>query len=511
LAVLAPFVIIGIVALFEVLGLDRAAGGERALLVLIEVALALPIPMAWLARRLLANADALAAERDRLMELYGRARTDSLEDVLTGLGNHRAFQEELVRLLALADRHSGSLGLLLIDLDDLKAVNDERGHAGGDDVLRALGQIAGAVLRRSDRAYRVGGDEFAILLPNADLEAGMAIGRRILSTALEGGDGVHSAPSFSVSIGVAAYPRPSREPHLLYRQADSALYWAKRHGRTAVVAYEPARHALSETQPAADMSVAVGEMIAKRAFRPVYQPIFSLADGRVIGYEGLVRPTADAPIANASALFVAAETTDRVVELDFACLDVVAGGFEQLDPGVYLSVNLSPCTLESAEFHPADLTAIFRRHGIPLDQVVLELTERQPVKDLEQLRSNVAACRRAGMRLAADDVGAGNAGLRLLSEIQFDIVKIDLSLVQGGVDHDPSHGVIRALQELAFRWQASIVAEGVETAEQLKVVRALGLGAAQGFLLGRPSADLDVAPVLLDRLADTFDYFSRAS
>jgi len=131
---------------------------------------------------------------------------------------------------------------------------------------------------------------------------------------------------------------------------------------------------------------------------------------------------------------------------------------------------------------------------------VIELTEREEVQDLQQLRRNAAACRRAGMRLAADDVGAGNAGLRLLSEIHFDIVKIDLSLVQGGILHDPSHGVLRALQELAARWSATIIAEGVETGEQLAVVRELGITAGQGYLLGRPARERRAVALDLDSL-----------
>ena len=161
------------------------------------------------------------------------------------------------------------------------------------------------------------------------------------------------------------------------------------------------------------------------------------------------------------------------------------------DRDVYLSVNLSPRTLESNQFRVGDLKAIFQRNDIPLDRIVLELTEREQVEDLEQLRMNVEACRRAGMRLAADDVGAGNAGLRLLSEIHFDIVKIDLSLVQGGVVQDPSHAVLRALQELAAQWKASIVAEGVETAPQLSMIRSLGVTAGQGYLLGPAGLDDD--------------------
>ena len=290
------------------------------------------------------------------------------------------------------------------------------------------------------------------------------------------------------TIGVSAFPAPSTESSYLYRNADAALYWCKRHGRTAVVAFDPGRHgAASDDRSVAELSAAVGTILTTRALRPVYQPIFSMTTGRPIGYEGLVRPAGGAPFPDASSLFAAAETADRTVELDLACLEIVAAGVRLPDNDAYISVNLSPRTLESNLFHPGELKAIFHRNGIALERVVLELTEREQVEDLEQLRKNVEACRRAGMRLAADDVGAGNAGLRLLSEIHFDIVKIDLSLVQGGMMHDPSHGVLRALQELATRWKASIVAEGVETGAQLAVVRSLGISAGQGYLLGRPT------------------------
>ena len=188
------------------------------------------------------------------------------------------------------------------------------------------------------------------------------------------------------------------------------------------------------------------------------------------------------------------------MELDLLCLDIVAAGAAPLEPGTYLSVNISPRTLESDLFSPTDLKAIFRRHAIPFDQVVLELTERQEVEDIEQLRQNVALCRKVGMRLAADDVGAGNAGLRLLTEVHFDIVKVDLSLVQGGILHDPSHAVLRALQELATQWEATIVAEGVETAEQLAVIRELGISAGQGYLLGRPAGTRQGESIDLARL-----------
>jgi len=471
-------------------------GRDTAMVVLVVAAIGCPLVVGLLARRLLDAIDALENERDRLLELYGRARSDALLDVLTGLGNHRAFQEELARELEQARRHDTALALLLIDVDDLKKVNDQRGHAFGDVLLASVGRVASGALRRSDRAFRVGGDEFAVLLPHSDIQSALAIARRILARGLSGEAG-QSVDPFSLSIGVSAYPAPAAEAQLLYRQADAALYWCKRHGRTAAVAYDPGRHGkAADNRSIGELSAAVSQVLSTGALRPVYQPIYSMETGLPIGFEGLVRPDLGAAFIDASSLFAAAEAADRTVELDLACIEAVAKGAGALEPDTYLSVNVSPRTLESELFQPAEIVAIFRRRRIDPRQVVLELTEREAVEDLDQLRKNVAACQAAGFRLAADDVGAGNAGLRLLSEIHFDIVKIDLSLVQGGVLHDPSHAILRALQDLAARWRAAIIAEGVETPQQLIVIRELGIAAAQGYLLGRPGAD---------RVADAID------
>ncbi|HEY8633017.1 MAG TPA: EAL domain-containing protein [Candidatus Limnocylindrales bacterium] len=472
-----------------------------AVLILAAGGLTMPAFMAIVARGILRDAAALDIERAEMHELYGQARRAALLDGLTGLGNHRAFQDELARQLEEARRQGTPLALVLFDVDGLKAVNDSHGHASGDRLLVAVGQVAAAIMRRNDRAFRVGGDEFAVLLPNSDLEVGLAVGRRILTAALGGGDPGAPIEPFSLSIGVSAYPEPSTETHELLRQADSALYWCKRHGRTAVVAFDARHHKdAAAPRPLAELSADVAKVLASRALRPVYQPIFSLETGRPMGFEGLVRPGDGSPFADASSLFAAAEAANQTVELDLLCLEIVASGVGQLPDDAYLSVNLSPRTLESSLFRSGDLKGIFRRHGIPLDRIVLELTERETVEDLDQLRRNVEKCRAAGMRLAADDVGAGNAGLRLLSEIHFDVVKIDLSLVQGGIVRDPSHAVLRALQGLAAQWHASVVAEGVETSEQLAVVRDLGISAGQGYLLGRPGPDPIVDPVDIDVL-----------
>jgi diguanylate cyclase (GGDEF)-like protein len=497
----AVFIVLMGVATVEGFWPGAGPGSGHATLFLVGCMLLAPVAMAFLSRPLLRDIGLLGRENARLRELYGLARKDSLLDGLTGLGNHRGFQEELARQLGHAERTGSALALLLVDVDDLKRVNDERGHAGGDELLVSVGQIVTSSLRRNDRAFRVGGDEFAIILPGADVDSGLTIARRLLAGALNGGDPTHPVEPFSLSIGVSGFPAPSAQGSLLYRHADAALYWCKRHGRTNAAAYDPGRHGISpDDRSIEDLTEVISTILRHEMLRPVYQPIFSMATGEPVGYEGLIRPTDGAPIADASALFAAAERTDRTVELDFACLKVVAEGAGELEPGVYLSVNLSPRTLESELFHPSELTSIFERRGIAPEQLVVELTEREEVHDLEGLRRNAAACRRAGIRLAADDVGAGNAGLRLLSEIHFDIVKIDLSLVQGGILHDPSYAVLRALQELTATWHATIVAEGVETAEQLAAIRSLGMNAGQGYLLGRPNRNRRVAAVDIEAL-----------
>jgi diguanylate cyclase (GGDEF)-like protein len=467
---------------------------------LIVLAIILPPIMVLLARSMLGAARHLEVGRAELRELYERARLDSLIDPLTGLGNHRAFQEELARQVEDARRREASLSLILIDLDDLKRVNDELGHAGGDALIAEMGHLLAAGSRRGDRAFRIGGDEFVVLMPRTDLEAASLTARRMLASALEGpaiGDGRR----FSFSAGVSAFPAPSTNGPRLFRHADAALYWSKRHGRTSVQVFDADRHGQAgDERNAAELTAAVAAVAARRSLTAVYQPIFSLATGEVIGHEALVRPAPGSGFHDAESLFTAAEATGRTAELDSACLEVVAAAAGNVPPGRYLAVNLSPRTLETAEFSSARLAAIFKARGIAPSSLVLELTEREVVEDIERLRRNLASCRDLGIRIAADDVGAGNAGLRLLSEITFDLVKIDLSLVQSGVLRQSSMAVLRGLRELAVRSSATVVAEGIETAHQLEVVRDLGLTAGQGYLLGRPARAMITEPVNIDDL-----------
>jgi len=449
----------------------------------------------------MAQADRLGAALADLRDGFDRVRLDAIRDPLTGLGNHRAFQEELDRAAAMERRHHQSTTLLLLDVDDLKRVNDAEGHAAGDEVLRAVSRVIATNSRRTDRAFRIGGDEFAILSTPCSVGDGLTLGRRILATALDR-ERNPGQRAISLTIGISALPSPSADRHLLFRHADAALYWGKRHGRTDVQIYDPKLHGVADDErPTEELASAVDDIVEKRLLTPVYQPVYALSDGTCVGFEGLVRPRDGAGFRSAGALFIAAEAVSRTVELDLAAIRELARGAADLAPEHYLAVNLSPRTLEAAAFNPHEVLGALAQAGIEPDRLVIELTEREAIEDFELLGRNLAVFRRKGVRIAADDVGAGNAGLQLLSRIEFDVIKIDLSLVQSGAVLAPSRAVLRALIEMADRRGAATVAEGIETPIQLETVRDLGIGVGQGFLLGLPSlrpvsAPLDLQAVL---------------
>lgn len=497
---------IGLVAVGEVVSGVSPESQLVALLPLAAAAVVLPLVLARLARFMLEPAEQLAQVGDQLQGLYNMARIDALRDPLTTLGNHRGFQEELARQIEGARRHGYSLALALIDLDDLKRVNDEHGHAGGDGLLASMGRLIATSVRVADRGFRVGGDEFAILMPHTDAEAAHVIVRRLLANALGGETVRPGMPAFSFSAGISTFPQLSTDSGRLRRQADAALYWSKRHGRTDVQVFDPERHGASDdTRSTPELAAAVAHVAQEHLLAAVFQPIYDLKTGRPVGFEGLVRPAESAGFHGAESLFVAAETTDRTVELDMACVDVVLASAPRDLTTEYLSLNVSPRTLETEQFRVSDLLTRLAPHGIDPRRVVLELTEREGIEDLERLRINLDACRAAGMRIAADDVGAGHAGLRLLSEVQFDIIKVDLSLVQGGVLRESTHAVLQALRDLTDRGKMVLVAEGVETREQLEVVRSLGFSAGQGYLLSPPYPLVNTEPIDLELLsADPF-------
>jgi diguanylate cyclase (GGDEF)-like protein len=455
----------------------------------------------WMARQILRPAAELEAQHTRLHDLYQTARDAALRDSLTGLGNHRAFQEEVSRLVDQARRYGTPFSLILLDIDEFKRVNDTRGHATGDELLAEVGSLIRATVRQADAGYRIGGDEFAILLPRTDCDGAEFTARRLLSRGLEERRGGRYRAPISFSAGVTACPQFGMTRLELTAQADAALYRGKRAGRTVVSSFDPEidREHVDDGMRS-ELSTAVAAVIDAGKLSAVYQPIVQLSTGQILGYEGLVRVGPETGFPHTGALFDAAEVAGRVLDLDRTALDSVLRGAGSVPVNTMISLNVSPRSFEVPEFNATVFLAIIRRHGVAPNRVLLELTERDAIRDPDRLRAAILELQAAGVRIAADDVGAGNAGLRLLSQFRFDVVKIDLSLVQGGAIDDQTLPVIASLVQLARQWGALTIAEGVETEAQLQMIRQLDIDAGQGYLLGRPGPILATDRVDLDAL-----------
>jgi diguanylate cyclase (GGDEF)-like protein len=446
----------------------------------------------------------LVKSRADLQVRYQAAMADALKDQLTGLGNHRAFQDELDSQVEHATRYKVPVSLVLIDLDEFKQVNDSLGHATGDQTLASFGKLVTHVLRKVDRPFRVGGDEFALLLPHTDADGAYIVARRLLVAALQPTVRDPKVKPLSFSAGISGLPDLAANRSALYAQADAALYAAKRAGRTEVIVYDPANE-VAAASPGA--SAAIADVIARNLLRPVFQPIVDLTTGGTLGYEGLIRPVSPAPYTDPASLFAAAEASGHTVPLDLACVEAIVAAGARIPNEMFLSVNLSPRTVEAPEFNVAGMLSILARYGFPPERIVIELTEHQPIQEIEQVRQKLDACRRSGMRLAADDLGAGNAGLRLLSDLRFDIVKVDLGLVQRSSPGAPSSAVVESIVAFAARTEALVIGEGVEHEEQVAQLTGLGVTAAQGYLFSRPGPlpEWNVEPRLADHVARHVD------
>jgi diguanylate cyclase (GGDEF)-like protein len=414
----------------------------------------------------------LADGVDGLSKAVADLASQAATDPLTGVANRRAFDAALSLELARAKRHDSSLALVIFDFDGFKEINDRHGHAVGDDLLRTVADKLQAQMRLTDVLARVGGDEFALILPDMRPERAKEVVERARTAAtvtLEDAD-------LTWCAGVACYPAHAEDPKTLYESADGALYVAKASGAGCTRLFDPKIVSTSRTQ--GERAEIAALLDRPDAITPVFQPIVSLSTGRVSGYEALSRFPSP-PDRRPDEWFALAQRVGLGPQLEARAVAAALAAPDRPD-GTYLSFNLSPSALASPDVVavlPADLTGL-----------VVEITEHERVADERELREQLAPLRERGARIAVDDAGAGYAGLQQVMRIQPDIIKLDRSLV-ADVDSDPAKAaLIDAFVRFAHGTGAVVCAEGIETAGELRVVADLDVTYGQGFGLARPSA-----------------------
>jgi diguanylate cyclase (GGDEF)-like protein/PAS domain S-box-containing protein len=421
-------------------------------------------------------------------------------DALTGLANRRLLLQRLDQAVGRAGRAGTRLAVLFVDLDRFKTVNDGLGHGAGDALLVEVARRLKATVRSTDTVGRLGGDEFVVLLDplRADPDAGRVAGAIVAALAEPyaiGGQELISA----ASVGIALYPADGASAAELVGRADAAMYRAKSRGGAGFAFYCPELHAAAlermELERGLHRALERAELVLH------YQPTVSLVDGRVTGVEALLRWRHPSRGLVGPGTFVGlAEETGLIVPIGaWAMHDACrqAAGWATVGPvPLAVAVNVS-----ARQLFRADLAALVRsalaESGLPPYRLILEITESAVMDDVSTAARVLGALRATGVRLVLDDFGTGHSALGHLKRLPLDGLKIDRSFVQGIGNDADDEAIVRAIVELAGTLRLSVVAEGVERAEQVRFLAEVGCRTAQGFLFGRPAP----AEELMDRLS----------
>ncbi len=419
-------------------------------------------------------------------ELERQLRRQARLDPLTGLANRTVLSERLEHALLLRRAGSAPLGLLLVDLDGFKAVNDRAGHLAGDALLRVVGDRLALAVRRGDTVARLGGDEFAVLLEDCDdgdlTAAGEVVAERILESLRRPIviDGRELAVGASLGLVVA---RPDSIPEDMLREADCALYASKAAGRARVTVFGPDLHekASRDIELVADLPRA----IADGQLELGYQPVVELRTGNVVGVEALARwnhPTRG--YVGPSDFIPLAEQSGLIESLgSWALTAALAQGERWREAGRELDIAVNVSARQLGPDFVRQVERALAGSSLPAARLTLELTESVLVDDA-RTREALFALRELGIRLAVDDFGTGYSSLSYLRKLPIDVLKLDRSFVaelgEAGAD-----AVSRTVVRLAVDLGLSVIAEGVETEEQRELLIGMGCGLAQGWLFGR--------------------------
>jgi diguanylate cyclase (GGDEF)-like protein len=423
-------------------------------------------------------------------------------DALTRLPNRVTFQERMEEAVDMAAR-GNKCALLCVDIDNLRDVNDALGHAGGDSVLKGVAERLKACVREGDMVARLGGDEFAIIQQTiTQPDDGEILANRIIKAFEKPFDVEGRRIEIGLSVGVTLLPDDGTTADRLLKNADMALYLAKTEGRGKVRFFEPEMDARIQARRVLERDLR--QAISRNELELFYQPSIDLATGRISAFEALLRWHHPARGLVSPVEFVPlAEETGMIVAIGEWALRTACQEAMNWPDGISVAVNLSPIQFKKRTPVAAVKSAL-EASGLPADRLVLEITESVLLEDAPSTLAALHQLRALGIAVALDDFGTGYSSLSYLHRFPFDKLKIDRSFVHDMMNNKESMSIIRAVTGLGQSLRMDTIAEGVETLEQLNLLRDEGCTEVQGYYFSRPKPACDL-PLLIKTIHEVSD------
>jgi len=432
-----------------------------------------------------------------LMDITERKRAEARlafmaqHDGLTGLPNRNLLRQEMDEILQHTRRSSDKMAVLMLGLDNFKAVNDTLGHGVGDKLLRGVAKRLRSTLREEDTLARLNSDEFAIVQSGLTRpEDAVLLARRLLEAVGEPYllDG-HSVV-IGASIGIAMAPGDGDESEKLLKHADMALSRAKNDSRGTFSFFETGMDARAQSRRKIELDLR--DAIQGDVLRPYYQPLIDLSTGRITGFEALVRwPHPERGMVSPAEFIPVAEETGLINGLGGLMLRRACADAALWPDDVRVAVNLSPLQFRVGNLLSVVMDAL-KQSGLPAKRLELEITETLLLEKSSQVLATLHALRALGVRISMDDFGTGYSSLSYLRSFPFDKIKIDQSFVRGLGTNNDAQAIVRAIISLGVGLGVTITAEGVETEAELTCLRSEGCHEGQGFLFShaRPNAEI---------------------